>query len=91
MANSIQEKIAAGALVLDVRTAEEFEDEHYPNARCIPVNELPRRLEEIPKEKSIVVYCASGARSAYAARMLRSAGYADVVNAGGLADLPRIA
>jgi len=88
MANIVKEKIDSGALVLDVRTLEEFEDEHYPNALCIPVNELPNRLTEIPKDKSIVVYCASGARSAYAARILKSSGYPDVINAGGLYDLP---
>jgi len=89
MANLIQEKINSGAFVLDVRTLEEFEDEHYPDALCIPVNELPNRLGEIPKDRSVIVYCATGARSAYAARILRSAGYVDVVNAGGLYDLPQ--
>ncbi len=88
MANPIREKIESGALVLDVRTLEEYEDEHYPNSLCIPVNELTDRLSEIPREKSIIVYCATGARSAYAARILKLAGYADVMNAGGLADLP---
>jgi phage shock protein E len=38
--------------------------------------------------KPIVLYCASGARSAYAAKLLRSAGYTDVTNAGGLSDMP---
>ena len=88
MANIVMEKMKTGALVLDVRSLEEFEDEHYPNALCIPVNELPNRLAEIPRDKSIVVYCASGARSAYAARILKMAGYTDVLNAGGLYDLP---
>ena len=36
----------------------------------------------------VIVYCASGARSAYAARILKNAGYKDVVNAGGLYDMP---
>lgn len=88
MANIVQEKIASGAYILDVRTLEEFDDEHYPNAICIPVNELPYRLSEIPKDRSVIVYCASGARSAYAARILKASGYSDVVNAGGLYDLP---
>lgn len=90
MANIVQDKIAAGAFVLDVRTIEEFEDEHYPNAICIPVNEIPHRLSEIPKDKCVIVYCATGARSAYAARLLKSAGYPDVINAGGLYDLPEV-
>ena len=89
MANIVQEKIDSGAFILDVRTLEEFEDEHFPNAVCIPVNELPGRLGEIPRDRSVIVYCASGSRSAFAARILKSAGYPDVINAGGLYDLPQ--
>jgi phage shock protein E len=37
----------------------------------------------------VVLYCASGARSGVAARILKQAGYAEVVNAGGLGDMPR--
>ncbi|MCK7479635.1 MAG: rhodanese-like domain-containing protein [Candidatus Moduliflexus flocculans] len=48
-------------------------------------------MREIPKDRSVIVYCASGARSAYAARILKASGYADVVNAGGLDDLPESA
>lgn len=88
MANAVQEKIMSGAFILDVRTLEEFEEEHYPEAVCIPVNELPYRMAEIPKDRSVIVYCATGARSAYAARILKASGYADVLNAGGLYDLP---
>jgi phage shock protein E len=51
---------------------------------------LPSKLEELgPKHESIVLYCASGARSAQAAWILKQAGYTDVVNAGGLDDMPR--
>ena len=46
-------------------------------------------MGEISKDKPVVVYCASGGRSATAARMLLQAGYTDVVNAGGLGDMPR--
>lgn len=85
---SLVEKIKAGAKVFDVRTTDEFQDEHYPNAINIPVNELPNRLAEFgEKDKPVIVYCASGARSAYAAQILRASGYADVTNAGGIADM----
>ena len=87
--NPVEELIKGGALVIDVRSMEEFEEEHYPNAICIPVNEILSRLSEVgPKDRQIVLYCASGARSALAARMLKSAGYSKVVNAGGLYDMP---
>lgn len=81
--------IKAGAKVVDVRTPEEFEDEHFPNAVNIPVDQLNARLTEFgDKSTPVVVYCASGSRSAYAARMLRQAGYTHVVNGGGLEDMP---
>ena len=87
--NVVMEKIKAGAQVVDVRSPEEFRDGFYPGAVNIPVNELPRRLGELKKEKAVVLYCASGARSGMAARVLKQAGYAEVLNAGGLGDMPR--
>jgi len=86
--NPIEELIKSGAAVVDVRTYEEYEEEHYPNAVCIPVNEIMHRAAEIQKEKPVVVYCASGARSAYAARILKTLGFGKVINAGGLYDMP---
>jgi phage shock protein E len=87
--SGILEKIKAGAAVIDVRTPDEFADGHYEGARNIPVNVLPNRMDEIgPKDKPVVVYCASGARSAMAAKMLKASGFLDVVNAGGLEDMP---
>lgn len=87
--NIVKEKIAAGARIIDVRTEDEFADEAYPGAVNIPVGALPNRMKELePKDKPIVVYCASGARSAMAAQMLKASGWTDVVNAGGLYDMP---
>ena len=86
---SILEKIKAGAAVIDVRSPDEFADGHYEGARNIPVNILPKHLDSVgPKDKPVVVYCASGARSAMAAKMLKASGFADVTNAGGLEDMP---
>ena len=83
------EMIKGGAKIVDVRTVEEFEDEHYPNALNIPVDQVADRINEFgEKEKPVVVYCATGSRSAYAARVLRSVGFTDVINAGGLYDMP---
>ncbi len=84
----VKQKIEAGAVIIDVRTPEEFRDGAYPGARNIPVGTLGARLGEIPKDKPVVLYCASGARSASAARTMKQAGFADVINAGGLADMP---
>lgn len=85
-----KEKIRQGALVLDVRTAAEFDDEHYESAVNIPVQELAARLKELgDPHRAIVVYCAAGVRAAKAKALLRQAGFSDVTNAGGLYDLKR--
>jgi rhodanese-related sulfurtransferase len=84
----VKQKLEAGATVLDVRTPQEFRGGAYPGARNIPVQELQARIAEVPKGKPVVVYCASGMRSASAARVLSQAGF-DVVNAGGLVHMPR--
>jgi len=89
MANVIEEKIAKGALVIDVRSVDEYQDECFKGALNIPVNSLLARLDELgDKNRSIVLYCASGGRSSVAAMMLKQSGFTDVVNAGGLYDMP---
>ena len=88
--SNIKDKIKAGAKIIDVRTAGEFQDEAYPGAVNIPLNALPSKLDELgPKDGPIILYCASGARSAQAARLLKQAGFIDAVNAGGIDDMPR--
>jgi phage shock protein E len=87
--NTIRDKIKAGARVIDVRTPAEFADGAYPGAVNIPVSVLPARMNELePKDKPIILYCASGARSGQGARLLKQAGFKDVTNAGGLGDMP---
>lgn len=85
----VMQKIEAGASIVDVRSPEEFRDGGYPGAVNIPLHLLDARMAEIPKDRPVVLYCASGARSGMAARVLKKAGYADVINAGGLSDMPR--
>lgn len=54
----IMKKARAGeVLVLDVRPAEEFSSAHLPRARSLPVDELKKRLNELPKDVPIVAYC----------------------------------
>ncbi|MFO0562675.1 MAG: rhodanese-like domain-containing protein [Polyangiales bacterium] len=71
-----REKVKNGALLLDVRTPEEFREGHVAGAKNIPVQELARRLNELgPKSQHIVLYCRSGGRSAAAAQLLKGQGY----------------
>lgn len=85
--------IASGAVVIDVRTPEEFGGGHVVSATNIPVGELPARLSDVErlvktdKSAPIVVYCASGRRSEKATQILRSAGYKNVLNGGGFDDV----
>ena len=81
-------KLQAGATVVDVRSEAEFRGGGFRGAINVPLQALSGALHRIPKDRPVVVYCASGARSAMAVRILRKAGYADVSNAGGLRDLP---
>ena len=75
--------VAAGAGLLDVRTAGEFRSGHVPGAVNIPVQELPRRLNDVgAKDRPVVVYCLSGARSAQAKRLLESGGFTQVHDLG---------
>ena len=77
--------VAEGARLVDVRTPEEFAASHLPGAVNIPVQELDRRMTELgPKDEPIVLYCRSGSRSAYAARMLHDAGYGAVYDLGAM-------
>ena len=85
----VKQMLKENAFVLDVRTPGEFSGGHYPGALNIPVQELQSRMSEVPKGRPIVAYCASGARSETARRMLEGAGYENVVNAGGLSSMPR--
>lgn len=93
---ALAHKLAAeGALVLDVRTPEEFSGKRVEGAVNIPVDEVEGKMSEIDKltggdkDKPIVVYCAAGGRAASAKRMLVKAGHTKVTNLGGVADWDR--
>lgn len=71
-----------GALLIDVRSAGEFDTGNAPGTVNIPLNELGSRLNEIPKSSPVVVCCASGTRSGMAKLLLRKNGYEHVYNIG---------
>jgi NADPH-dependent 2,4-dienoyl-CoA reductase/sulfur reductase-like enzyme/rhodanese-related sulfurtransferase len=77
-----------GTVLLDVRSASEFRSGHLPGALNIPHTELRQRLGEIPRDHSLLVYCASGFRSYLALRLLRQNSWPDVRSlSGGLSTL----
>ena len=68
-----------GAILLDVRNQDEYDDGHIENSTLIPVSELESRLSELPdKDTVIIVYCRAGVRSAAAYEILVSNGYTNV-------------
>jgi phage shock protein E len=87
--------VKEGALLLDVRSPDEFGDKHLPGAVNIPVDQIAGRLAEVEKlaggdkKKPIVVYCHSGARSRMAKRTLVRAGFEQVSNLGSIEDWPK--
>ena len=67
-------------VMLDVRTPEEYAQGHIPGVVPIPLDQVPSRLAEIPKDKTVIVTCRSGNRSNQAAQLLRQRGYDKVHN-----------
>ncbi len=72
----------SGATIIDVRTPGEFASGHFPGSSNIPVNELQGSLGKLDKQKAVILCCASGARSAMAAGLLRKNGFTNVTDAG---------
>jgi rhodanese-related sulfurtransferase len=66
--------------LLDVRTSGEWARGRIPGSVHIPMDQIPRRLQEIPRDKKIVAVCASGARSEAVARYLDQQGFPWVAN-----------
>ncbi len=62
-------------ILLDVRQPDEYRQGHISGAKLIPLNELSRRMKELPANREIICVCRSGHRSANAARQLKEAGY----------------
>jgi rhodanese-related sulfurtransferase len=79
---NLQEVISNGAVILDVRTKGEYQSGHLLNSINIPIDNLPQNIKKLNKNKPIITCCASGSRSAYAMRILKSNGFENVYNGG---------
>lgn len=75
-------------IILDVRTKEEYNEGHIPNAICIPNETIGNNeIKELPnKDQLILVYCRSGNRSKQAAEKLKKLGYTNIIEFGGIVD-----
>ena len=79
-------KNAEGAVLLDVRSPQEYREGHIPGSKNVPLQQLDK-VEEVTENKDTVlyVYCRSGARSRQAVSLLKHMGYTNVHNIGGIA------
>lgn len=79
----------APPFLLDVREPYEFKEGHIKGARLLPLGELGKRMNELPRDREILVVCRSGNRSGSATRQLAQAGFAAVNLKGGMIDWQR--
>jgi rhodanese-related sulfurtransferase len=85
-----QQLVSAGALLLDVRSPQEFASGHIEGALNIPVQSLAKRMSELPQGKQLVVYCRSGRRSATATKLIHQARpKAEVYDLGAMSSYPK--
>ena len=83
--DELLEKLKNGATLIDTRTKQEFLEGHLNGAILIPYYEMSRRIENIipDKNRTIIVYCQNGGRSAKAYEVLKRLGYENVYNLKG--------
>ena len=79
-----------GYIILDVRTQEEYDEGHIPDAILIPYTQIAEKAEDVlaDKDQLILVYCRSGRRSKLAAEALVELGYTNIKEFGGIIDWP---
>ena len=69
--------------LLDVRTPGEYQQARLAGAQLIPIDQMMKRLAEVPKDRPILVYCAVGSRSSQVVNYLARQGYPEVYNLDG--------
>ncbi|MEX1253280.1 MAG: rhodanese-like domain-containing protein [Dehalococcoidia bacterium] len=82
-ASQAQRLLADGAVALDVREPTEVRAGRVDDAIAIPLGELAARIEEVPKDRPVIVYCGHGERSSTGVSLLERAGLSDLMNLDG--------
>lgn len=89
--SKIREALRNGAVVIDVRTAYEFDSGHVPNSINIPVDRISVNVERIKDMKKPVIFCcATGNRSGQAADIMKANGFHEVFNGGSWENVIRL-
>lgn len=80
---TIQNDVAGGGQLLDVRTADEYNQAHIDGAVNLSLQDIQSRtIPSSAKDKPLYLYCRSGSRSSQAAKKLQAAGYQNVIDLG---------
>ncbi len=86
----VQAWLDTGALIVDVRTKEEFASECYDGAVNVPLACIEKNINRFGKKnKKIIVYSSTGNKSRKAKQIFKKNGFMNVINGGGLRDMPR--
>ncbi len=83
-------QINEGALLVDVRTVEEFEAGHVKGSVNIPLDQIEKKLDKFKDQKHIIVFCRSGRRSGKAKEILEKNGFKNVINGGSWANVNKL-
>lgn len=87
----LKQALADGALLIDVRTPEEFAAGHTKSATNLPLDNIQSgKSPQVAKDNPIYLYCRSGNRSAVAKQLLNRQGFSQVIDLGGLGDIERL-
>lgn len=79
--DEIRQTMLSGATLLDVRTTDEFNSSALPEAKNIPLANLPLFAHEhLDKDEPVLIYCVSGGRAIIAEKILQALGFSDVTN-----------
>lgn len=88
--NGLAEKIKKGAIILDVRTAEEYKMGHIDGSLNISLGTIRERYTELDSTKTYIICCSHGLRSVKVETILREKGFKNVFNGGAWSDLEKI-
>jgi len=82
---NLQQRLAAGddVILLDIRTEAEVAQGMLPDSEHLPMHLIPVRMNDLPRDKDVVLYCRSGARSYHACSYMMQQGFANVINLRG--------
>ena len=87
---TVKEALKKGAIIVDVRTATEYDQGRVPESVNIPVDRVAASAERIKGMKRVVFCCATGARSGTATRIMKEKGMKEVYNGGSWKDVLRV-